>query len=222
MKHGEIVGGVGLIPTRSERRQVFLMTIMCLIKDWMMLKVRGRLAHKPMSCKLVGTNAFESGDPLHISMVIPVYLQDREQIWVKAVTEGKVENGIVKCRVVGDPEELRAVKVGDYSGLSLPKQNETNEPDLTNLKFLHEANIFYCLKDRYLLNDEIYTRSGDLIISINPFRWIENDPLYCEKTRNLYANRLVWDTTSTDPRTELPPHVFEVRFCLQELGGWFF
>lgn len=154
-------------------------------------------------------------------MVVPVYLQDKEQVWIKAVTEGKKENGIIQCRVPG-ADELRAVKLGDYVGLDLPKQNKTtNEPDLTDLKYLHEASIFYCLKERFLLNDQIYTRSGDLIISINPFRWLDNDPLYSEKTRDLYANRLVWETTSTDPRTELTPHVFEVRLYAKAHSGYY-
>jgi myosin heavy subunit len=150
-------------------------------------------------------------------MDVPVYLKDQEQVWVKAVTVGKEENGIIQCRVAGrggvDAGGLRSVMVADYPGLILPRQNEgTNETDLTELKHVHEASIFDSLKQRYLTKDQLYyTRSGDLIISINPFCWIENDPLYSEKTRNLYANRLVWDTTSTDPRTELPPHVFEVR-----------
>jgi myosin heavy subunit len=150
-------------------------------------------------------------------MVVPVYLRDQEQVWVKAVTAGKVEKGIIQCRVLnsdGVEGELRSALVADYPGLDLPRRGSTTtEPDLTELQHVHEASIFDCLKERYMSSNEqmYYTRSGDLIISINPFRWIENDPLYSEKTRNLYANRLVWDTTSTDPRTELPPHIFEVR-----------
>lgn len=136
-----------------------------------------------------------------------VFIKDETEVWVKATTEGKKENGMITC-VVNATGERRTIKVADYKGFDVPKQNETSMDDLTDLKFLHEASILYNLKERYG-KERIYTRSGDLIISINPFTWIPQ--LYSESMRSRYASRLVWETSNVDPRSELAPHVFEVR-----------
>lgn len=53
-----------------------------------------------------------------------------------------------------------------------------------------------------------YTRTGDIIIAMNPFQWF-ND-LYTEKKRVYYSNRLVWETSENDPRDGMEPHVYEV------------
>ena len=53
-----------------------------------------------------------------------------------------------------------------------------------------------------------YTRTGDIVIAINPFQWFHK--LYTEEKRNLYSNKLVWNDTNKDMREELEPHVYEV------------
>ena len=53
-----------------------------------------------------------------------------------------------------------------------------------------------------------YTRTGDIIIAINPFQWFHE--LYTEKKQSMYSNRLVWESGGdTDPRKGLAPHVYE-------------
>ena len=52
-----------------------------------------------------------------------------------------------------------------------------------------------------------YTRTGDIIIAVNPFQWFTS--LYTEKKRTEYANRLVWETHENDPRDSMEPHVYE-------------
>ena len=53
-----------------------------------------------------------------------------------------------------------------------------------------------------------YTRTGDIIIAINPFQWFTE--LYTEKKQSQYSNRLVWESGGdTDPRQGLAPHVYE-------------
>lgn len=53
-----------------------------------------------------------------------------------------------------------------------------------------------------------YTRTGDIIIAVNPFQWITS--LYTDKKRAYYSNRLVWEATDSDPRDGMEPHVYEV------------
>jgi myosin V len=53
-----------------------------------------------------------------------------------------------------------------------------------------------------------YTRTGDIVIAINPFQWFTK--LYTEDQRSLYSNKLVWNDTNKDMREELEPHVYEV------------
>jgi len=53
-----------------------------------------------------------------------------------------------------------------------------------------------------------YTRTGDIIIAINPFQWFTE--IYTEEVRTKYSNRIVWsDSGEKDPRVGLDPHVYE-------------
>jgi myosin-5 len=63
------------------------------------------------------------------------------------------------------------------------------------------------LKQRHL-DDHPYTRTGDIIIAVNPFQWFTH--IYTEKVRAEYANTLVWDDHEGDPRKLVAPHVYEV------------
>jgi len=54
-----------------------------------------------------------------------------------------------------------------------------------------------------------YTRTGDIIIAVNPFQWFTD--LYTEKQRKYYSNRVVWsDNGEKDPREGMAPHVYEI------------
>lgn len=53
-----------------------------------------------------------------------------------------------------------------------------------------------------------YTRTGDIVIAVNPFQWFHN--LYTEDMRTKYSNKLVWQDSEKDPREGLDPHVYEV------------
>lgn len=71
---------------------------------------------------------------------------------------------------------------------------------------LHQAAILYNLKARHY-NGKPYTRTGDIVIAVNPFQWFTD--LYTEKKRNYYSNRLVWEPSEQDPRDGMEPHVYE-------------
>jgi myosin V len=66
----------------------------------------------------------------------------------------------------------------------------------------------YNLKARHV-EAKPYTRTGDIIIAVNPYQWLTH--FYTEKMQKLYADKLVWSTTSdgVDARREVEPHVYE-------------
>jgi len=63
-----------------------------------------------------------------------------------------------------------------------------------------------------------YTRTGDIIIAINPFQWFTE--IYTEAVRTKYSNRLVWtDHGEQDARVGLEPHVYETSsLCYKGLA----
>lgn len=67
----------------------------------------------------------------------------------------------------------------------------------------------YNLKKRHVLGKP-YTRTGDIIIAVNPFQWFTD--LYTEDKRSYYSNKIVWTEKKTqkDPRDGMEPHVYEV------------
>jgi myosin-5 len=55
-----------------------------------------------------------------------------------------------------------------------------------------------------------YTRTGDIIIAVNPFQWFTD--IYTETVRNRYSRILVWENDGQengDPRELVEPHVYE-------------
>jgi myosin V len=56
-----------------------------------------------------------------------------------------------------------------------------------------------------------YTRTGDIIIAVNPFQWFHH--LYTDNVRAHYSDNIVWkvdEKTQDDPREKVEPHVYEV------------
>lgn len=65
----------------------------------------------------------------------------------------------------------------------------------------------YNLKKRHV-GGKPYTRTGDIVIAVNPFQWFLD--LYTEQKRRYYSNRIVWEQSDKDPRDTMEPHVYEV------------
>jgi myosin-5 len=72
--------------------------------------------------------------------------------------------------------------------------------------FNGQAAILFNLKERHRLGKP-YTRTGDIIIAVNPFQWFKE--IYTEKVRNRYARILVWDDSEGDARSTVEPHIYE-------------
>jgi myosin heavy subunit len=70
--------------------------------------------------------------------------------------------------------------------------------DLVQMDEVHEASILHCLKARFE-QDHIYTNVGDILVSINPFKWLP-----------VYGADVVEHYRAFDERSKPAPHVFIV------------
>jgi myosin-5 len=156
-----------------------------------------------------------------------VYVRHDEHKWVPALlleqgeTEATVsvpdfnsEESITGSNTLGAKSSKLKVKLKDYQNNSLPLQNVTEGgqmkavKDMIELGFLHEAAILYNLKHRHT-KDIPYTRTGDIVIACNPYKWYPK--LYTDENRTKYSRSLVWEAGKKDydPRHDLEPHVYE-------------
>jgi len=155
-----------------------------------------------------------------------VFIRDPEYAWIPAIKERSTDT-TAQVRIPQYPNEQATICDGgasakgweeedvplkEYNRGVLPMQNVDGNgflksyPDMVNLPFLHEAALLYNLKERHR-NGKPYTRTGDIIIAVNPFQWFTE--IYTEKVRNRYARVLVWDNDEGDPRATVEPHVYE-------------
>jgi myosin heavy subunit len=164
-----------------------------------------------------------------------VYILDKDYAWIPAllvdqtketstvsILEYRNESEITGSNNVNDDngrqqkKKTVTVQLKDYPNGALPLQNVSPEgssihavQDMIELAFLHEAAILYNLKHRHVVESLPYTRTGDIVIAVNPYKWIHH--LYTEQNRTLYSRSLVWEASQKDydPRKDLPPHVYE-------------
>ncbi|KAL7529623.1 hypothetical protein ACHAXR_003060, partial [Thalassiosira sp. AJA248-18] len=149
-----------------------------------------------------------------------VYIRDPHYSWMPATIESAEDDKRrvkVKVRLPGDWGDQtvlptgrgaqnvkleRLVKLTDYGNDELPLQNVEKDGvtamgknDMADLTNLHEAAILYNLKARHA-DSRPYTRVGDILVAVNPFRWI--DGLYSEDKQDFYAKNLIWQTQGSD------------------------
>ena len=118
----------------------------------------------------------------------------------------------------GKTEQI-TIDLSDYDGRVLPLQNVHEDgtlrmvPDMVDLPFLHEAAILYNLKARHVAATP-YTRTGDIVIAVNPYQWIGG--LYSAERMGRYADALVWarrddaqPDSNVDAKSLVEPHVYE-------------
>lgn len=107
-----------------------------------------------------------------------VYVQDKDHGWLPAHVLKQGDNSVqVRVFSVDETKTLgeRTVSLKDYPSQALPFQNVDASgklmemADMVDLPSLHEAAILYNLRTRHL-DHKPYTRVGDLIIAVNPFK----------------------------------------------------
>jgi len=138
------------------------------------------------------------------------YVPDSAGAWRKATVVSALGGG--RYRVQLDPWEEAGGAVGQakaetvevdasqLEGGALPFQNanmpENGFPNMTTLDHLHEPALLHNLRVRFFSCCP-YTYTADIVIAVNPYRWIPE--LYTEDNRKEY---LVFD------RSKLAPHVY--------------
>jgi len=162
---------------------------------------------------------------------IDVFIKDRDLGWLPARiirTEGS--KTIVSVAEYNNEADIqmhgknctkwtdKTVDLRDYEeyGEALPLQNKTIMEDMVELPILNEAAILYNIKARHQ-NGLPYTRTGDIVISVNPYQWLNH--LYEEDVKMRYANTLVWKQHSQDSRRMVEPHIYETSsLCYKGLA----
>lgn len=97
---------------------------------------------------------------------------------------------------LSDSTRLLSLKApDDYMGVN----------DVLNLPQISEASLLHTLRTRYK-RDDIYTAAGPILISINPYKHIQQpdgQSIYCEEQMLLYRQHRVF-------AAEKPPHLFHI------------
>eukprot|EP00978_Attheya_sp_CCMP212_P012358 scaffold30753_cov57-Attheya_sp.AAC.3 len=127
-------------------------------------------------------------------------------------------------RPVGMGENAIWVSLQEYPpSNAVPLQNISSDSvlatfdDMCDIPMLHEPAILYNLKERYEGPQGVpYTRTGDILIAINPYRWIKG--LYSEEIRQLYAEQHVWTGTKLQlsNRNDASTQRIYALFCSNE------
>ena len=102
-----------------------------------------------------------------------IYISTPETSWIPAQLISLTDtHATVTIKGTGKTE---VVELKNYPAKTLPLQNLDENGDLkevedmVDLPYLHEAAILYNLKHRHS-NGVPYTRTGDIIIAVNPYK----------------------------------------------------
>jgi myosin-5 len=136
---------------------------------------------------------------------LAVFIPCKTHVWLLATCDasstqdkdGNIEFTLVEDSSIGIVAKEKRLLNVDISSLPLHNINigRTGVEDMCDLGFLHEASILDNLQRRF--KDAIpYTRSGEICIAVNPYRWLD---IYSEDSMENYAKKL---------RHEISPHVF--------------
>jgi myosin heavy subunit len=141
-----------------------------------------------------------------------VYVRDEQYSWLPGVVE-EVQDHQVLVRIdlpnewykttilhqntsqnKQDKEEVdkRWVQLKDYCNHHLPIQNNVSVRgcrDMNELEYINEAEMLYHLKERHCRLEKPYTRVGNILVAINPCRYISS--LYTLSQQQLYVEKII-------------------------------
>ncbi|KDO34447.1 hypothetical protein SPRG_01581 [Saprolegnia parasitica CBS 223.65] len=138
-----------------------------------------------------------------------VWVADDEAIWAAATVVGQDGAGLTLVRDATGARET-VVLVTDKDGVSTNvllrnrAEDEEQNADLITLPHLHEASILQALSSRYD-RDDIYTKIGDILLSINPFKSLA---LYGDDVMGRYSATSHMGDFGLDEG--LPPHLYTI------------
>lgn len=174
-----------------------------------------RDAHNSSSTMVEGAQVYVR-DPHYLwlpATILSPYQDDKHRVQVKIQLPSDWEDytilpstssnigGGATSRMVGGAgggfgilKRERLIQLSEYRNNELPLQNldstdSTGKADMADLAHLHEASILYNLKSRHA-NSLPYTRVGDILVAVNPFRWIQG--LYSKERQDFYATNFIW------------------------------
>ncbi|EGZ28124.1 hypothetical protein PHYSODRAFT_468885 [Phytophthora sojae] len=152
------------------------------------------------------------------NLIVPgvqCYIPDKEEVWLlseivdfnerrKEVTLTVfLDSGDSEQRVLNlkDPEVIRAIggptaTEVDSLPVAILHDNPEGVEDMRLLRYLNEPSILFNLKQRFAASKP-YTYTNDIVIAVNPYKWIEN--LYGDHLHEQYLRK---------PRDSLSPHVY--------------
>jgi hypothetical protein len=112
-------------------------------------------------------------------------------------------------QVVAEPGQMDRFPIGDC--LNVPNYPEFGYNDMIEMESLHIASILYNLRMRFN-RDIIYTYMGGILISVNPFKFID---LYSAESVDAYMGRALHESA---------PHIYATadsiyRAILREEGN---
>ena len=136
---------------------------------------------------------------------LAVFIPCKTNVWLLATcdaaspqdADGNIEFTLVEESSVDSMAKKTRLLNVDIRSLPLHNINisRTGVEDMCDLGFLHEASILDNLQRRFK-SALPYTRSGEICIAVNPYRWLD---IYSEASMENYARKL---------RHEIAPHVF--------------
>lgn len=160
-------------------------------------------------------NGQEEGEGLTIKAKKNVFVRSDEHEWLPArIVEQNETEAVVQ---VFDLQEgggmvirpkATTVQLADYPPQNaLPLKNVNEYGDMIDLPFLHEPGILYNLRSRFF-NDRPYTRTGDILIAVNPYQWLSD--IYTTQKRKQYMPENTYDPASGMVKKTMEPHVYEI------------
>lgn len=145
-----------------------------------------------------------------------VYIHCDEQHWVPArVVEKTKDTATVRVQdgQSGNKQIRKIIQLKNYPNSVLPLQNVDSTgrlqvyKDMTDVPFLNEASILFNLKAR-LAQHQPYTKTGSIIIAVNPYKWYPN--LYSERNQKRYASHILETHTKLyEEHLSVEPYIYE-------------
>ena len=130
---------------------------------------------------------------------------DKELTWVPHPTEmfvpcevqspGQYINYFTRSSIAAD-----AKTVGPQV---TPRQLQEDFPDMVKMNEVCEATILHNLRQRFA-QDKIYTNIGDILVSLNPYKWTLNCP------EQLCSDEMLIKFSKIPTGDEVPPHIFGI------------
>ena len=137
-------------------------------------------------------------------------LKEGQAVWVKdpAVAKEDLYNlgHVVSIEADGKKATVQTEAGGKSQSKTVPVEEcfhvniGKDTPDHCQLVYLNEPTLLENTRKRFA-QDKIYTYVGDILVAVNPFKWI--DGIYCEENMTACKGKRLYNAACG-------PHVFDV------------